>query len=144
VGAQGEDACRFGQPITLDHHQASRYVVRPLRRYDYCLVTDGAIAFIVTTTERARDLACLPVAVLGLGASHDAALASQAGAAPGISHADFDPGEARTRAFGQAGLGIGDIDVCQFYDAFTILVAQQVEAYGLRRFGDRPRFPRFG
>lgn len=38
---------------------------------------------------------------------------------------------ARGRAFETAGLSIDDIDVFQFYDAVTIIVAVQLEAYGL-------------
>ncbi|MCB1747263.1 MAG: thiolase family protein [Gammaproteobacteria bacterium] len=138
------DAYRHAQPITVDDHQASRFIVRPLRLYDYCLVTDGAIAFVVTTLERARDLARRPVAVLGLGASHEVALARAYGRAPGIAGADFDPAAARTRAFAAAGLGIDDIDVFQFYDAFTILVAQQIEAYGLCGPGEAAEWIRAG
>ncbi len=55
------DAYMFNRPITVDDHQNSPFIVRPLHLFDYCLVTDGAIAFIVTTAERARDLKTTPV-----------------------------------------------------------------------------------
>jgi acetyl-CoA acetyltransferase len=138
------DAYMHGRPITVADHQNSRFIVRPLRLFDYCLVTDGAIAFIVTTLERARDLARPPVTVLGLGASHDVGLARYRGAPTGLGRADFEPGEARTRAFAQAALTVEDIDVFEFYDAFTILVAQQIEAYGLCGPGDSADWVRAG
>lgn len=47
-----EDAYMFNRPITVDDHQDSRFIVRPLHLLDYCLVTDGAIAFIVTTSKQ--------------------------------------------------------------------------------------------
>lgn len=125
------DACMHARPITVDDHQASRFIVRPLRLLDYCLVTDGAIAFIVTTRERARDLRKTPVEVLGLGACHDVGQGHVRGTSTVMGLPDFNPEPARERAFGAAGLDIGDIDVCEFYDAFTIFVALQLEAYGL-------------
>jgi acetyl-CoA acetyltransferase len=59
-------------PITLAEHQESRMIVDPFHRLDCCGTTDGAGAVIVTSAERARDLAQRPVYVLGLGqhASH--------------------------------------------------------------------------
>ena len=125
------DAYMFNRPITVDDHQNSRFIVRPLHLLDYCLVTDGAIAFIVTTTERARDLNTIPVEVLGMGTCHDVGQGYTRGANTVLGLPDFNVEPARTRAFASAGLGIADIDVFQFYDAFTILVALQLEAYGL-------------
>src|SRR5207247_1768274 len=66
-------ACRnprakmYGRPITVEDHQASPLYVEPYHLLDICLVSDGAVAFILTTAERARDLAKPPVYVLGLG-----------------------------------------------------------------------------
>ena len=138
------DAYRHGQPITVEQHQESRFIVRPLRLFDYCLVTDGAVAFIVTSLERARDLARPPVAVLGLGACHEVGQAYTRGARLALGPASFDAEPARSRALGAAGLSIDEIDVFQFYDAFTILVALQLEAYGLCGPGEAADWVRAG
>lgn len=45
---------------------------------------------------------------------------------------------------GQVGLGVDDIDVFEFHDAFTILVAQQLEAYGLCGPGEAADWIRAG
>lgn len=138
------DAYRFNRPLSIDEHQNSRHIVAPLRLFDYCLVTDGAIAFIVTTTERARDLRTRPVVVLGMGASHDVGQGVRRGSNTVMGLPDLDVEPARERAFRAAGLSLDDIDVFQFYDAFTILVALQLEAYGLCEPGGAGAWVRAG
>ena len=51
--------------MTIDDHEASRPIVLPLRLFDYCLINDGAVCMILTTAERARDLARPAVALSG-------------------------------------------------------------------------------
>ena len=43
-------------PLTLDDYMSARYIVEPLRLFDYCYITDGGHAFILTTADRAADL----------------------------------------------------------------------------------------
>ena len=43
------------EPMTLADHQASRPIVDPLKKLDCCLISDGAVAILVTSAERARD-----------------------------------------------------------------------------------------
>ena len=138
------DARMFARPITVEAHQESRFIVRPLRLLDYCLVTDGAIAFIITTTERARDLKTTPVEVLGMGACHDVGQGYARGANAVLGLPDFNVEPARSRAFAAAGLDLADIDVFQFYDAFTIIAALQLEAYGLCGPGEAGEWVRAG
>ena len=53
--------------MTLDDYHASRWIVEPLHLLDCCLVSNGAVAVIVTSAERARDLRQPPVYLLGFG-----------------------------------------------------------------------------
>jgi acetyl-CoA acetyltransferase len=138
------DAYRFDRPITVDDHQNSRFIVRPLHLFDYCLVTDGAIAFIVTTTERARDLKTTPVELLGFGTSHEVGQSYTRGSNMLLGQPDLNVEPARSRVLGAAGLSIDDIEVFQFYDAFTSVVALQLEAYGLCGPGEAGAWVRAG
>ena len=47
-------------PMTIDDHEALALIVAPLRLLDYCLINDGAVCLILTTKERAADLASRP------------------------------------------------------------------------------------
>ncbi len=138
------DAYMSGRPITVDDHQNSRFIVRPLHLLDYCLVTDGAIAFIVTTAERARDLKTTPVHLLGLGTSHEVGQGYSRGSNTVLGPSDLTVEPGRSRAFETAGLSIEDIDVFEFYDAFTIIAALQIEAYGLCGPGEAADWVRAG
>jgi acetyl-CoA acetyltransferase len=55
------------EPMTIEDHQRSRFVVEPLHLLDCCLVSNGAIAVIMTSAERARDLRQPPVYGRGVG-----------------------------------------------------------------------------
>src|SRR5437763_1022208 len=55
------------KPMTLDDYHASRWIVEPLHLFDCCLVSNGGVAVIVTSAERARSLKQPPVYILGIG-----------------------------------------------------------------------------
>ncbi len=55
--AQLNPEAQMRKPMSLDDYLASRWVVEPLRLFDCCPSTDGGGACVVTSLERARDLA---------------------------------------------------------------------------------------
>ena len=104
----------YGQPITVDDHQASRWIVEPiLRLFDCCQETDGGVALVVTSTERARDLEQPPVVVLGAVQ----ALGKEA--------------ETTSRVYSMAQVGPQDVDAAMIYDAFSPHVYLGLESLGL-------------
>jgi acetyl-CoA acetyltransferase len=126
------------KPITIEDHQASRFVAEPMRLFDCCLFTDGGGAFVVTSAERARDLAQRPALVSGVGQIHAAEVIQP-----------FDTGhgsgrEAGEQAYAMAGVGPRDIRVCQIYDAFTPRVMHDLVGYGFCTWDDVSGFVRGG
>src|SRR5439155_4250213 len=108
-------------PLTIAEHLASRMIADPLRLLDCCLETDGAVALLVTSAERARDLRQPPAYILAgamAAGGHHIRLSTFY---ERERHDDGAPRAAR-RLWGMAGVGPGDIDVACFYDFFTPLV----------------------
>src|SRR5215469_4604444 len=61
--ATNPNAWFYGRPITLDEHQASRWITEPLRLLDCCQESDGAVAIVVTSLDRANDLRSRPAVI---------------------------------------------------------------------------------
>ncbi|POX58145.1 sterol carrier protein [Streptomyces sp. Ru62] len=123
-------------PITLADHQASRFVVEPFHLLDCCLVSNGGAAVIVTSGERAAELAQPPVSVLGWGQAHpghrwrrDDAFGLVSGAA-----------RSGPAALGMAGIGVDDVDVVELYDCYTYTVLLTLEDYGFCEKGEGGAF----
>ena len=68
--AAGNPLAQMREPITLADHQASRWIAEPLRLLDCCLVSNGGVAVLVTSAERAAHLPQPPVHILGWAQSH--------------------------------------------------------------------------
>ena len=63
--AAANPAALLRDPIDMDAYLASRRINDPYRLFDCALEADGAVALLITTTERARDLRQVPVRALG-------------------------------------------------------------------------------
>ena len=119
-------AAQLRSPITLEDHQASRWIAEPLHRDDCCLVSDGAAAVVVTSAARARALGVPdPVPILGFGQGQTSWDVPQR---PSLTSTAATVSAAK--AFAMAGMGPADVDVAQIYDCFTITVLMTLEDYG--------------
>jgi acetyl-CoA acetyltransferase len=130
-------------PIALADHQASRFVSEPLRKLDCCLESDGALAVVVTSAARARDLpqppALIVAAAQGTGAEH---VVMSNYHAPRFLET---PSTCAARdLFAAAGVGPSDVDVAQIYDAFTPLVTFSLEEFGFCAAGEGGPFSENG
>ncbi len=132
-----------GRPLDMQTYLSSRVIGYPLHLYDCCLETDGALACIVTSVERARDLKQKPVLV------HAAAQAS--GPNPvHLANYNNTPDMLTTSAFcaellwARSELQPKDMDCAQIYDAFTPLVISGLEDYGFCKRGEGGPFTEGG
>jgi acetyl-CoA acetyltransferase len=134
------EAFMYGRPMTIEDHQNSPLIAEPYHLLDISLVSDGAIAFILTTAERAKDLPKKPVYVLGLGFGEVSA--ELWWEKKNFTHMAVAP--AKEQAFGQAGITVKDVDCAQFYDCFTAEVLFQTEDYGFCKKGEGGAFMEAG
>lgn len=123
------------EPITIEDHQSSRLIVRPLRLLDCCLISDGGVCVIVTGADRAKDLRKRPVLISGMG---------QAYTTRNLENPDwwYVPHQKRALndAYAMAGCSPRDIDVAQLYDNFTISVLLWLEHGGFCGRGESGAF----
>lgn len=113
------------EPITMADYAAARFIAEPLRLFDYCLINDGGVAMIVTTTERARRLNRPLVTVSATAAAGD--LTNY------YCSPDFYRGSCESvaeRVFRDAGISRDDVDCAQIYDNFTPTILFTLEGFG--------------
>jgi acetyl-CoA acetyltransferase len=128
------------RPITLEEHQASRWIVEPLHLLDCCQETDGGQAILVTTVERARDLRHAPAVVAA------AAQGSADGQESMTSYYRDDiaglpeMGIVADQCWRQAGIGPVDVQAAIVYDHFTPFVLPQLEEFGFCGRGEAKDF----
>ncbi len=130
----------YERPITLAEHQESRWICEPLRLLDCCQETDGAVAVLVTSVERARSLKNMPVVIRG------AAQGSGTNQYTMTSYYRDDltglpeMGVVGRQLWAQAGLGPDDIRTAVLYDHFTPYVLMQLEELGFCPRGEARDF----
>jgi acetyl-CoA acetyltransferase len=129
--ATNPNAWFYNRPITLEDHQASRWIVEPIiRKLDCCQESDGGVAIVVTTADRAADLPNKPARIASISDAHviDGSVMFNY-YLPDLS--EFT--EARvlgSRLYDVAGLTPDDVDCAMIYENFSPIVFMQLEAFG--------------
>ncbi|MGP5163120.1 lipid-transfer protein [Arthrobacter rhombi] len=135
----------YGKPITLEDHQASRWIAEPLHLLDCCQESDGGQAFVVTTRERAADLPGHAVTIRSAaqGTSYDQHSMTSYYRADG-DRALPEMGTVARQLWADTGLGPNDIDTAVLYDHFTPFVLAQLEEFGFCGAGEAKDFIKDG
>jgi len=137
--ATNPDAWFYGKPITLEDHQASRMIADPLHLLDCCQESDGAVALVVTSAERARDLpqrpAMIRAAAQGSGPDQFV-MTSYYRDQIGLQ----EMGLVVRELWRQSGLRPDDMDTAVLYDHFTPFVLMQLEELGFCGRGEAKDF----
>ncbi|MFN7955906.1 MAG: lipid-transfer protein [bacterium] len=137
--ARRNPAAMMQKPLTMEDYLAARMICDPLRLFDCCLETDGALAMVLTSAERARDLGVTPVYVHGFAM----------GSGPQMTAMTFFYDETLGKTpnawvapelWKGTGLTAADMDVCQFYDAFTPQIPIAFEEFGFCGEGESPAY----
>jgi acetyl-CoA acetyltransferase len=130
------------EPLTLDDYLAARMVADPLCLFDFCLETDGALAFVVTSAEQARDLRQPPVYVAASahGGSRDWGRAFLWQNMPEETYVSAGEEPVARRLYEAAGITPAEVDVALLYDHFSPLVLSQLEDYGFCPRGEAGPF----
>jgi len=136
-------AIMYEKRLTREQYMSARWISEPLCLFDNCLETDGALACVVVSAERARDCPHPPAYIHAFGQG----LPPQHQTMTNYWNEDPLRGPAWACA---AALWRGseirpaDIKVAQFYDAFSPLIPLSLEGYGFCKRGEGGDFTNDG
>lgn len=102
-------------------------IAPPLRLHDCSLVTDGAAALVITTTENAKAISNRVVEIAGIGHVNEVlAIKDRTN-----MHEMIAGKMATEKAFSEAGITVADVDLAEVHDCFTINQLLCTETLGL-------------
>lgn len=135
----------YERPITLEDHQNSKWIQEPwLRLLDCCQESDGGVAILVTSLERARDLKQPPVKISGACQS----IPYNVEVISNYYHDDLtimpEAWGTAKRLYAQTGFEPTDMQAAMIYDAFSPQVLMQLEAFGFCGKGEAAGFIKSG
>ncbi|MBV9665284.1 MAG: lipid-transfer protein, partial [Actinobacteria bacterium] len=128
----------YEKPITLDDHQNSRWIVEPMHLLDCCQESDGGVALVITTAERARDLQQTPAIIeaASQGAWRDQESMTSFYRPDDEMAGLPEMGLVGRQLWEQSGLTPADIQTAVIYDHFTPFVLVQLEELGFCQRGE--------
>lgn len=126
-------------PITTEDYLNARYIVEPLRLFDYCLINDGGVALILRRADMAGGLRQPPINISGFGWSEMNRESTQL--RPRLKDFYYPAHRAvAAQVYGMAGAGPRDIDVYATYDSFSVHLLFTLEGFGFCAEGEAGAF----
>ena len=107
-------------------------VADPVNLFDGAPDADGAAALILTSADRAADLVSQPVRISGSAVATDTLTLQDRGELLYFKAASLSA----QRAYSQAGITPGDVDLFELHDAYTIFSVLTLEATGFAERGE--------
>jgi acetyl-CoA acetyltransferase len=124
------------EPLTMDDYMAARMIRWPLCLLDMDVPIDGADAFIITTAERASDLALPPVLIHAC--TNGMVAQNEEDQTPSLAHHGQHTVLRSLR--GKSDIWIDDIDLFFPYDGFSFITVSWIENVGWCGPGEARRF----
>lgn len=131
------------EPLTLDDYFDARMVSDPLCLLDYTMESDGAVAVVTVSAERAKDLKQPPAYILASahgGTGRWGPSIFRYCQTPDEEFASSGHRPVAKRLYEMAGVEPEDVDVALLYDHFSPLVVLQLEDYGFCPVGEGGSF----
>jgi acetyl-CoA acetyltransferase len=120
-------------PLTREDYLGSRMVAYPFCLYDCDIPVQGAVAIVLTTADRARDLRPRPAYIAGYGQRLAFEVAGRIGSLSNY----MEGGRSSSRlTWERSGFSPKDVDVAQIYDGFSASVIYGLESYGFCKEGE--------
>jgi acetyl-CoA acetyltransferase len=126
-------------PLTLDEYFNARMISDPLCLFDYTMESDGAVAVITVSADRAKDLRHPPAFIMASAHGGTGRWGPALFKYFQIPEDEFPSSGHRPvakRLFEMAGIGPSEVDVALLYDHFSPMVIMQLEDYGFCPIGE--------
>lgn len=110
-------AVAYGKPLDEATYDGSRWIAEPYHLFDCSRESDAAVAVVLVSAERARDLAQPPAYLLSAPTGASGASAGLEESHTPYGSANF--GAVARRLWAESGYGPDDVDVVQVYENMT-------------------------
>jgi acetyl-CoA acetyltransferase len=137
--AQRNPMALMQKPLTMEDYLGARMIADPMCLFDCCLESDGSLACVITSAERARDLRQPPAYI------HAAAQGMGPNASVMTNY--YKPDFLATSnlyvardLWKRSDIKAKDVRCAQLYDAFTPLILVSLQEFGFVEPGEAGRF----
>ncbi len=129
----------YRMPLTIEEYFNARMISEPLCLFDYTVETDGAVAVVTVSADRAKDLRQRPVYIMGSAHGGIGRTGPLNWKWMQMAEDDLVSSGSRMaarRMYEMAGVGPEAVDVAMIDDNFSAMVIMQLEDYGFAPKGE--------